>query len=76
MRSLFKKSFLVDLDDSLTFPSAQTIRSAIEKYCMDSNRKPQFVGIEKPVTFYLEDKLFTADISMARGGYILKCIEK
>lgn len=76
MFRLFKKSFLVDLDDALTFPAAQTICKAIEKYCADSNRKPQFVSIEKPVTFYLEGKLFIADISMAWGGYILKCIEK
>ena len=75
MFDLFKKSFLLDLNDSLTYPSAQTICNAIEKYCVDSKEKCQFVSTEKPVTFYLNDKLFSAEISMARGGYIIKCIE-
>lgn len=76
MFSIFKKSFLVDLDDSLTYPSSQTICNAIEKYCVSSKEKCQFVSTEKPVTFHLEDKLFSAEITMARGGYIIKCIEK
>jgi hypothetical protein len=76
MFNLSKKSFLVDLDDSLTYPSAQTICNAIEKYCISSKEKCQFVRTEKPVTFYLEDKLFSAEITMARGGYMIKCLEK
>lgn len=76
MFNLFKKSFLVDFEDSLTYPSAQTICNAIEKYCVSSKENCQFVSTEKPVTFYLENKLFSAEITMARGGYIIKCIEK
>ncbi|WP_132014541.1 DUF4318 domain-containing protein [Hydrogenispora ethanolica] len=76
MFKFLKKVFFVDLDDSLTYPSTQTICNAIEKYCVSSKEKCQFVSTKKPVTFYLEDKLFTAEITMARGGYIIKCIEK
>ncbi|NMF07189.1 DUF4318 domain-containing protein [Clostridium beijerinckii] len=76
MFNLSKKSFLVDLDDSLTYPSAQTICNAIEKYCISSKEKCQFVSTQNPVTFYLEDKLFSAEITMARGGYMIKCLEK
>ncbi|SFA71464.1 DUF4318 domain-containing protein [Clostridium frigidicarnis] len=75
MFDVFKKSFLVDLDDSLTYPSAQIICNAIEKYCVGSKEKCHFVSTEKPVTFYLKDKLFSAKIIMARGGYIINCRE-
>ena len=75
MFKFLKKSFSVDLDDALVYPSTQTVCNAIEKYFMWSKEKYQFVSTEKPITFYLEDKLYTAEITMARGGYIIKCIE-
>ena len=64
MLNLFKKSFLVDYDDPLTYPSAQAICKAIEKYCVSAKQKCQFVSTEKPVTFYSEDKLYVDIISM------------
>ena len=75
MINSFKKSFNVDYDNSLTYPSSQTICNAIEKYCEDSKEKCQFVSTNEPVTFYLEDKLFVAIVSMARGGYNIRCRE-
>ncbi len=75
MLNFFKKSFLVDYDDSLTYPSSQTICKTIEKYCLSLKQKCQFVSTENPVTFYLEDKLYVAIISMARGGYSIRCRE-
>ncbi|MBC8060047.1 MAG: DUF4318 domain-containing protein [Clostridiaceae bacterium] len=75
MFNLFKKSFLIDYDDPLTYPSAETICKEIEKYCVSSKEECQFVSTEKPVTFYLGGKLFIAIVGIARGGYSIRCRE-
>lgn len=75
MFNFLKKSFLLDYDDSLTYPSAQAICNAIEKYCVGSKETCQFVSTKKPITFYLGDKLYIAIISMTRGGYSIRCRE-
>ncbi|MGN7896027.1 DUF4318 domain-containing protein [Bacillus sp. 22475] len=74
-KKLFKKSFFIELDEALTYPSAQTICQEIEKYAAGSKEELRFESKVKPVTFYLDDKLYRAEISMARGGYYISCNE-
>ena len=76
MEELFmKKGFLIELDESLTYPSAGEICQAIEKDSAQSGQVLEFVSNEKPVTFYLNGILYSTEIRMARGGYILYCKE-
>lgn len=75
MKKLFSKSFFIELDDALTYPSVETICSAIESYVAKCNEQLKFESKVKPITFYLEDVLFSAEIKMARGGYYISCSE-
>ncbi|OFD80188.1 MULTISPECIES: hypothetical protein [Bacillus cereus group] len=42
MKKLFSKSFFIELDDALTYPSAEVIRSAIEGYGAECNEQLKF----------------------------------
>ncbi len=42
MKKLFSKSFFIELDDALTYPSAEVIRSAIEGYAAECNGELKF----------------------------------
>lgn len=75
MKKLFSKSFFIELDDALTYPSAECIISAIEGYATECNELLKFESKVKPITFYLDDALFNAEIKMARGGYYISCSE-
>ncbi|MEM5637612.1 DUF4318 domain-containing protein [Bacillus toyonensis] len=75
MKKLFSKSFFIELDDALTYPSAECIISAIEGYAAECNELLKFESKVKPITFYLDDALFSAEIKMARGGYYISCSE-
>ncbi len=37
MKKLFSKSFFIELDDALMYPSAEVITSAIERYAAECN---------------------------------------
>ncbi|WP_242236410.1 DUF4318 domain-containing protein [Bacillus cereus group sp. BfR-BA-01316] len=75
MKKLFSKSFFIELDDALMYPSAEVIRSAIEGYVAECNEHLKFESKVKPITFYLEDVLYSAEIKMAHGGYYISCSE-
>ncbi|MBK5350849.1 DUF4318 domain-containing protein [Bacillus sp. TH22] len=75
MKKLFSKSFFIELDDALTYPSAEVIRSAIEGYAAECNGKLKFESKVKPITFYLENVMYRAEIKMAGGGYYISCSE-
>ncbi|MBT2579796.1 DUF4318 domain-containing protein [Bacillus sp. ISL-8] len=75
MKKLFSKIFFIELDDALTYPSAEVIRSAIEGYAAECNGKLKFESKVKPITFYLENVMYRAEIKMARGGYYISCSE-
>ncbi|HDR7795863.1 TPA: DUF4318 domain-containing protein [Bacillus luti] len=75
MKKLFSKSFFIELDNALTYPSAEFICSAIEKYATECNEQLKFESKVKPVTFYLENVMYYAEIKMARGGYYISCSE-
>lgn len=75
MKKLFSKSFFIELDDALMYPSAEVIRSAIEGYAAECNEHLKFESKVKPITFYLEDVLYSAEIKMAHGGYYISCSE-
>lgn len=72
---MFKKGFLIDLEDSLSYPSASIICSCIENYAQSTGEELDFVSIQPPISFRLKNKLFTAEISMIRGGYTIHCKE-
>ncbi|GAB6565047.1 DUF4318 domain-containing protein [Bacillus mobilis] len=75
IKKLFSKSFFIELDDALTYPSAEVITSAIERYASECNEKLKFESEVKPITFYLEDVMYSVEIKMARGGYYISCSE-
>ncbi|MGW6189831.1 DUF4318 domain-containing protein [Bacillus cereus] len=60
MKKLFSKSFFIELDDSLTYPSAEVIRSAIESYAAKCNEQLKIESKVKPITFYLENVMYCA----------------
>ena len=68
-----KKTFMLDLQDSLTYPSAETICAAVETYAREGKEELTFVSREKPVTFLLSGAVWRVDIGMIRGGYTLYC---
>lgn len=72
---MFKKGFHIDLEDSLTYPSAKVICSCIENYAKSSGEKLAFVSTQKPITFRLNNVLYNAEVSMIRGGYYIHCKE-
>jgi hypothetical protein len=71
MRNFFRKSFYIDLEDSLTYPSAKKICDTIVK----EEKNVEFISKEKPVIFKIEDGIYEVDIKMSRGGYIILCRE-
>ncbi|MED0991912.1 DUF4318 domain-containing protein [Bacillus nitratireducens] len=75
MKKLFSKSFFIELDNALTYPSAEVIRSAIEGYATECNEQLKFESKVKPITFYLGSALYRTEIKMARGGYYISCSE-
>ena len=72
---MLKKGFHIDLQDSLTYPSAKDICSCIENYAISTGEKLDFVSTQKPITFRLNNVPYIADISMVRGGYYIHCKE-
>lgn len=75
MKKLFSKSFFIELDDALTYPSAEVITSAIERYVAECNERLKFESKVKPITFCLENVMYRVEIKMARGGYYISCSE-
>lgn len=75
LKSLLKKSFEVDYEDTLKFPSTKVICEAVEKYCEDSQSHLEFVSKVTPIMFRLDDVLYTATVRTARGGYMIVCKE-
>ncbi|MDK0862479.1 DUF4318 domain-containing protein [Clostridium perfringens] len=65
--SFFRKAFVVELKDSLQYPSAQSICDTILK--QESN--VEFISKEKPVIFKLDNVIYEVEITLARGGYEL-----
>lgn len=45
MKKLFSKSFFIELDDALTYPSGEVITSAIESYAAECNEQLKFESI-------------------------------
>lgn len=75
MKKLLSKSFFIELDDALTYPSTEGICSAIEGYAAECNEQLKFESKVKPITFYLGNEIYRAEIKMARGGYYISCSE-
>jgi len=75
MKKLFSKSFFIELEDALTYPSSEGITSAIEGYAAECNESLKFESKVKPITFYLENVMYSVEIKMARGGYYISCSE-
>ncbi|MED0962086.1 DUF4318 domain-containing protein [Bacillus paramycoides] len=75
MKKLFSKSFFIELDDALTYPSTEVICSAIDRYATECNEQLKFESKVKPIIFYLENVLYRAEIKLARGGYYISCSE-
>ncbi len=71
MMKIFRKSFDINLDDALTYPTSKTICETIAKNEDDI----EFLSEESPVTFKKNNLIYEVEIKMARGGYILTCIE-
>ncbi|MGG0726503.1 DUF4318 domain-containing protein [Bacillus paramycoides] len=75
LKKLFSKSFFIELDDALTYPSMEVICSAIDRYATECNEQLKFESKVKPIIFYLENVLYRAEIKLARGGYYISCSE-
>ena len=70
---MFRKSFQIELEDSLTYPSARIICEAVESYAAGRKERLRVVSREMPVSFYLDQDLYEVKIIMIRGGYELSC---
>ncbi|EJR55234.1 hypothetical protein IIM_01319 [Bacillus cereus VD107] len=75
LKKLFSKSFFIELDDALTYPSTEVICSVIDRYATECNEQLKFESKVKPIIFYLENVLYRAEIKLARGGYYISCSE-
>lgn len=75
LKNLFKKTFYIDLEDALVYPSSQIICKYIQKYCIDNKHELEFRNTVTPVTFTLDGVLYDATVKMARGGYYIHCKE-
>ncbi len=75
MKKLFSKSFFIELENALTYPSSEVITSAIEGYAAECNERLKFESKVKPITFYLGSVFYSVEIKMARGGYYISCSE-
>ncbi|MCW9129835.1 DUF4318 domain-containing protein [Bacillus paramycoides] len=75
LKKLFSKSFFIELDDALTYPSTEVICSAIDRYATECNEQLKFESKVKPIIFYLENVFYRAEIKLARGGYYISCSE-
>lgn len=73
---MFHKSFTLELQDSLSYPSAETICDAVARYAADGKENLEWVSREKPVSFYLDKILYIVSVPMLRGGYYLLCEAK
>ena len=71
MGKFFRKSFNIDLEDSLTYPSGKSICDIIEK----DQKNVEFISKENPITFKIDDGTYEVNVEMARGGYYLSCKE-
>lgn len=71
MNKFFRKSFDIQLEDSLVYPSKNIICDSILK----NQENVEFISKEKPIIFKLENEMYEVTIKMARGGYYLSCRE-
>lgn len=71
MGKFFRKTFDIELEDSLTYPSTKTICEIILKKESDI----EFINTDNPVSFKQRNTIYEVKVEMARGGYILICKE-
>lgn len=71
MGKFFRKGFIIDLKDSLKYPSKNTICHIIE----EEQKNVEFISKENPVIFKIEDGIYEVNIKISRGGYCLFCRE-
>lgn len=71
LSKLLKKSFDLDLEDALNYPSNDTICNTIQA------KEPRIVFTSKikPITFTLDDIHYVVEIKIVRGGYGIVCKE-
>ena len=67
---MFRKSFQIELEDSLTYPSARIICEAVESYAAGSKERLTFVSREMPVSFYLDQDLYEVKVDV-RGNALV-----
>lgn len=72
---MFKKSFIIEIDDSLKYPNAETICNLVEKYAVKNNEILKWESKEEIIKFYLSNVLYEVKIHMIRGGYEILCKE-
>ena len=73
MKNYFLK-FFIELDEAFNVSIIKS-SSAIEGYATECNERLKFESKVKPITFYLENAMYRAEIKMARGGYYISCTE-
>ena len=71
MGKFFRKTFDIELEDSLPYPSGKTICDTILKKESDI----EFINTDNPVSFKQLNTIYEIKVEMARGGYILICKE-
>lgn len=70
-----KKGFFIELKEALEYPCARTICEAIGNYCAGTHEMYEFASREKPITFYLDSVLYSTQVDLSRGGYVIHCKE-
>lgn len=71
MWKFLRKTFNIELDDALTYPTAGVICNIVSNKVSDA----ELISKISPVSFKSEGIIYEVEVSMARGGYILICKE-
>lgn len=71
-----KLAFTLDVADASERPKATEICTRVAAYAAETGETLEFVSRTKPVTFYLGEHLYEAEIRTMRGGYYLCCKQK
>lgn len=69
MWKMFRKSFDVDLENSIEYPSSEVICETI----LNEKGEVEFISRETPVSFKMGNIIYEVEVRMARGGYMLVC---
>ncbi len=76
LRNMTKKAFLVDYEDSSTFPTVAKARQAISRYCEKNGYSCAFTGKDEVTIDGIVYGIYRGYDPASGGNYGIKCKEK